>query len=64
VFVFLSNSKAHSASSITSNFDGTAIADTSFIWFNSHITSMSGASGPVTLYFKNQKISLTSPATV
>jgi hypothetical protein len=63
VLVFAGSFNAHAVSSITSNFNGTNITDTSFIWFNSHITSMTGASGPVTLYFRNQKISLTSPET-
>jgi hypothetical protein len=51
------------SSSISSNFNGTNIADTSFIWFNAHLTSVTGASGPLTIYFTNQHITFTSPAT-
>ena len=51
------------STSNASNFNGTDIADTSFIWFSAHLTSVTGASGPVTIYFKNQFINFTSPAT-
>jgi hypothetical protein len=51
------------SSSIDSNFNGTNIADTSVIWFNAHLTSVTGASGPVTIYFTNQHITFTSPQT-
>jgi hypothetical protein len=47
----------------SSNFNGSNIADTSWIWFNSHLTAASGFTNPVTLYFKNQHITFTSPAT-
>jgi len=47
----------------SSNFNGTSIADTSWIWFNSHITTASGFTNPVTLFFKNQHITFTSTTT-
>lgn len=50
-------------SSITSGFNGTNIADTSDIWFNSHITSVSGATAPFTIYALNQTITFKSPLT-
>jgi hypothetical protein len=50
-------------SSITSAFNGTNIADTSFIWFNSHLTSVSNGIGTKIIYFRNQKITFTSPQT-
>src|SRR6478735_7665361 len=50
-------------SSIASNFNGTNIADTSTIWFNSHITNVSGGTTPFTIFFTNQTITLTSPQT-
>lgn len=46
--------------SITSGFNGTSVADTSSIWFNSHLTSVSGYTGSVTLYFTNQFIKVTT----
>ena len=53
---------AVNTSTISSNFNGTNIADTSVVWFSSHITSVSGAVGPVDIWIKNQHITLTSPA--
>jgi hypothetical protein len=50
-------------STITSDFNGTSIADTSTVWFNAHLTNVSGATGPVTIWFQNQTITLTSPQT-
>lgn len=58
-----SHLSAQSASSIESNFNGTTIADSSFVWFNSHISGVSGVSGAVTVYFRNQQVTLTSPQT-
>src|SRR5262245_57285742 len=54
---------AGTISSIDSNFNGTNIADTSFIWFNSHLSSVSGGSGTRIIYVTNQSISFTSPTT-
>src|SRR5262245_26838516 len=57
------NSQASFTPPISSNFNGTSIADTSWIWFNSHLTAVSGFTNPVTLYFQNQHITFTSPQT-
>ncbi|HEY5621571.1 MAG TPA: PEP-CTERM sorting domain-containing protein, partial [Pontiella sp.] len=42
--------------SIGSNFNGTSIPSPRYIWFNSHLTSVSGASEPFTLYISNQHV--------
>ncbi len=45
--------------SISLNFNGTAIADTSYLWFNSHLKSVDDVTLPAEIYFRNQTISVT-----
>src|SRR3954463_11599955 len=59
---FLGSIPAEAAvSSITSNFNGTNIPDPSDIWFNSHISSVSGVSTPYTIFVQDQTIQFKSP---
>lgn len=50
-------------SSITSNFNGTAIATGNSIWFSSVLKASSLGSGPVTIRFVNQTITFTANST-
>ncbi len=50
--------EAASTSSITAGFNGTDIDDTSAVWFNSHITGVSGGTNPINLYFLNQALKI------
>lgn len=57
--------RAQTVTSIGSNFNGTAIAGTSYLWFNSHLTSVTfsgeAATAPeVILYVKNAKVTFSS----
>jgi hypothetical protein len=59
------NARSQSTSTISSNFNGTAISGTSYIWFNAHLTSVSFAGEAVTapvvvLYVKNSRVTFTS----
>jgi len=62
VLAFGSDARATS-SSIASNFNGTNIPAGSWLWFNSHLTSVSGVVDPLTVFFVNQTVSLTNPTT-
>ncbi len=46
---------AYVTDTISSNFNGTAIAGTSYIWFNSHLTTVTKPTGsdPLTIYIRN-----------
>src|SRR4051812_24454049 len=57
---FGSDARANS-SSISSNFNGTDIAAGDWIWFNSHLTTVSQFTSPVTIYFQNQTVTFTNP---
>ena len=52
-----------SFSTISSNFNGTDIPFPRYLWFNSHLTTVSGAVGSVTILARNQKITFTDGTT-
>jgi hypothetical protein len=56
-FSFIATPARADTISIDSNFNGTNIADTSFIWFNSHFTAI-GGTGDRTIFVKNQTITI------
>ena len=51
-------------STISSNFNGTSVPPGRFIWFNSHLTSVSGGDGtyPLVICLTGQKITVTTKA--
>jgi len=57
---FVATSALADTVSIDSNFNGTSIANTSFIWFNAHFTAI-GGSGDRHIYVKNQTITIVDP---
>ncbi|MGD9688612.1 MAG: hypothetical protein AB7K52_03385 [Phycisphaerales bacterium] len=59
----IASGAAGTPTAISSNFNGTNIADTSFIWFNSHLTSVGGGTGQVVIRFRNQFVTLVVPST-
>jgi hypothetical protein len=55
---------AHAAiSTIGSNFNGTPIPSPRYVWFNSHLTSVIGPVGPMTIFARNQKITFSDGTT-